>query len=66
MQEIEIFRWRNDNVIVGRDLCVEVLMLIAHNELIREVTYGCCTCQEFLIFLWRKIVLDDIAQSFGV
>jgi hypothetical protein len=30
MEKIQIFSWRNNNVVIGRHLCVHILMLITH------------------------------------
>ena len=67
VEEVEVFRGRYDYVVVGRDLRVQVLVLVVtHYQLVREVADGRRPRQQLLVVLRWQIVLDDIAEGLRV
>jgi hypothetical protein len=41
-------------------------MLVTHDQLIREITYGGSPCEEFFVIFWWKVILYYVTEGLGI
>ena len=63
MEEVEILGRRNDDIIISGDLGVEVLMLVTHDQLIREIPNCGSPSEKFFVIFWWKVILYNVTEG---